>query len=96
VTDIPVIASARSLTKSFGRKHVLRGIDFTIPAGRIYGLVGQNGAGKTTTLNALLGLTDCGGRIEVLGLDPFGNRAKLMNQVAFVSDVTGKTLRVGG
>ena len=66
---------------------MLRGIDFTIPPGRIYGLVGHNGAGKTTTLNALLGLIDCGGQIEVLGLDPFRNRARLMNDVAFVSDV---------
>lgn len=83
----PIIASARGLTKSFGRKTVLRGIDFTIPAGRIYGMVGHNGAGKTTTLNTLLGLTSCGGRIEVLGLDPFRHRAKLMNRVAFISDV---------
>lgn len=91
MTDVPVtaapIATARGLTKSFGRKRVLQGIDFTIPPGRIYGLLGLNGAGKTTTLNALLGLTDCGGQIEVLGLDPFRNRAKLMQQVAFVSDV---------
>lgn len=87
MSDLSSIASARGLTKSFGRKTVLRGIDFTIPAGRIYGLVGHNGAGKTTTLNALLGLTDYGGQIEVLGLDPFRNRARLMNNVAFISDV---------
>ena len=66
---------------------MLRGIDFTIPPGRIYGLIGHNGAGKTTTLNALLGLIDCGGQIEVLGLDPYRHRAQLMNDVAFVSDV---------
>lgn len=82
-----VIAHARSLSKSFGRKPVIKCIDFTIPAGRIYGLVGHNGAGKTTTLNALLGLTDCEGSIEVLGLDPFRHRAQLMNEVAFISDV---------
>jgi len=81
------IAVARGLTKSFGPKDVLKGLDFTIPAGRIYGLVGHNGAGKTTTLNALLGLTDCGGQIEVLGKDPFRSRAELMLDVAFVSDV---------
>jgi ABC-2 type transport system ATP-binding protein len=86
-TEPTPIARARGLTKSYGKKTVLRGIDFTIPPGRIYGLVGHNGAGKTTTLNALLGLIDCGGQIEVLGLDPFRHRAKLMNDVAFVSDV---------
>jgi len=82
-----IIASARGLSKSFGKTEVVRGIDFDIPAGRIYGLVGQNGAGKTTTLNALLGLTDSEGEVEILGLNPFQNRAKLMNQVAFVADV---------
>ena len=82
-----IIASARGLSKTFGQTEVLRGIDFDIPAGRIYGLVGQNGAGKTTTLNALLGLTDSEGQIEILGQNPFQNRAKLMNDVAFVADV---------
>lgn len=81
------IVSARGLRKQFGRNEILHGLDFDIPAGRIYGLVGHNGAGKTTTLNALLGLTQCEGKIEVLGLDPFANRAKLMNDVAFISDV---------
>lgn len=81
------IVSARGLRKRFGKTEILHGLDFDIPAGRIYGLVGHNGAGKTTTLNALLGLTQCEGKIEVLGLDPFANRAQLMNNVAFISDV---------
>ena len=85
-TETPIV-SARGLRKRFGKAEVLHGLDFDIPAGRIYGLVGHNGAGKTTTLNALLGLTQCEGKIEVLGLDPFANRAKLMNDVAFISDV---------
>ena len=66
-----IIASARGMSKSYGQTEVLHSIDFDIPAGRIYGLVGQNGAGKTTTLNALLGLTDAQGQIEILGLNPF-------------------------
>ncbi|WP_127144343.1 ABC transporter ATP-binding protein [Pelagibacterium montanilacus] len=81
------IASARGLRKRFGKTEILHGLDFDIPAGRIYGLVGHNGAGKTTTLNALLGLTKCEGHIEVLGMDPFANRARLMKDVAFISDV---------
>lgn len=85
-TEAPIV-SARGLRKRFGKTEVLHGLDFDIPAGRIYGLVGHNGAGKTTTLNALLGLTQSEGKIEVLGLDPFANRAKLMNNVAFISDV---------
>ena len=87
MADIQPDARASGLPKRFGRTNWLHGSDVTIPAGRIYGLVGHNGAGKTTTLNALLGLTDCGGTIEVLGLDPFASRARLMNDVAFISDV---------
>ena len=81
------IVSARGLRKSFGRKEILHGLDFDIPPGRIYGLIGHNGAGKTTTLNAMLGLTNCEGTIRVLGEDPFARRAKLMENVAFISDV---------
>jgi len=81
------IVSARGLRKSFGRKEILHGLDFDIPAGRIYGLIGHNGAGKTTTLNAMLGLTSCEGTIRVLGEDPFARRARLMENVAFISDV---------
>lgn len=81
------IVEARNLTKSFGKRQVLNGLTFSIPAGRIYGLIGHNGAGKTTTLNALLGLTDCEGQVSVLGQDPFQSRAQLMQDVAFISDV---------
>lgn len=81
------IVSARGLKKSFGRKQILHGLDFDIPPGRIYGLIGHNGAGKTTTLNAMLGLTSYEGTIRVLGEDPFARRAQLMENVAFISDV---------
>jgi len=81
------IVSARNLTKSFGKTEVLHGLDFSIPPGRIYGLIGHNGAGKTTTLNALLGLINCEGAITVLGKDPYQHRAELMRDVAFISDV---------
>jgi len=84
---LPPIVSARGLRKRFGRKEILHGLDFDIPAGRIYGLIGHNGAGKTTTLNAMLGLTSYQGSIRVLGQDPFAHRARLMRDVAFISDV---------
>lgn len=87
MTDATPIVRARGLRKSFNGKSVLKGLDISIPPGRIYGLLGQNGAGKTTALNALLGLTSCEGEVEVLGLDPFRRRAQLMRDVAFVSDV---------
>jgi ABC-2 type transport system ATP-binding protein len=82
----PIVA-VRGLRKNFGAREILHGLDFDIPAGRIYGLVGHNGAGKTTTLNAMLGLTSYRGSVNVLGLDPYAHRARLMRDVAFISDV---------
>jgi len=81
------IVSVRNLRKQFGRMEILHGLDFDIPPGRIYGLVGHNGAGKTTTLNAMLGLTSYEGSVQVLGEDPYRHRARLMKDVAFISDV---------
>jgi ABC-2 type transport system ATP-binding protein len=81
------IVSVRALKKKFGATEILHGLDFEIPAGRIYGLVGHNGAGKTTTLNAMLGLTSYEGSVQVLGTDPYQHRARLMRDVAFISDV---------
>ncbi|MGW4092339.1 ABC transporter ATP-binding protein [Nocardia sp. NPDC004750] len=40
---------------SYGRRSVLRGIDLTLPAGSLVGIVGENGAGKSTLLKALSG-----------------------------------------
>ncbi|MHC9533436.1 ABC transporter ATP-binding protein [Dellaglioa sp. L3N] len=45
-----------NLTKNFGKKTVLKGIDFKISEGEIVGLVGANGAGKTTIMKSILGL----------------------------------------
>jgi ABC-2 type transport system ATP-binding protein len=81
------LVSARGLKKRFGGREILHGLDFDLPAGRVYGLVGHNGAGKTTTLNALLGLTAYEGTVRVLGLEPFRHRARLMRDVAFIADV---------
>lgn len=47
-----------NLTKSFGKKVVLKGINFTIAEGEIVGLVGANGAGKTTIMKSILGLSN--------------------------------------
>jgi ABC-2 type transport system ATP-binding protein len=81
------IVSVRDLRKTLGGREILHGLDFDIPPGRIYGLVGHNGAGKTTTLNAMLGLTSYRGSVRVLGRDPYRERARLMRDVAFISDV---------
>ncbi|MEV7599457.1 ATP-binding cassette domain-containing protein [Kitasatospora sp. NPDC089797] len=62
--------SAVGLTKSYGDKEVLRGIDLTIPAGSVFALLGPNGAGKTTTVEILSTLIPAdGGTARVAGHD---------------------------
>ncbi len=63
--------AVRGLRKRYGDYEALRGIDFAIDAGEVFGLLGPNGAGKTTTVEILEGYrTRDGGEVEVLGVDP--------------------------
>lgn len=56
------------LTKEFGRRRVVDGIDLEVPTGAVYGFLGPNGSGKTTTIRMLLGLArPTAGEITVLG-----------------------------
>jgi len=59
------------LRKSYGAHEAIRGIDFEVGAGEVFGLLGPNGAGKTTTIEILEGYRKRdGGEVEVLGEDP--------------------------
>jgi len=83
---VPVV-EARGLTKTYGTTRALDKINLSIGAGRIVGLIGPNGAGKTTTLKSILGLAPYEGELRVLGLNPYSERARLMQDVCFIADV---------
>ena len=53
--DRPVL-SAKSISKSYGRKMVLRKIDLELQRGEMLGFLGSNGAGKSTFMSIVLGL----------------------------------------
>ena len=63
--------TVRGLRKSYDGHEALRGIDFEIGPGEVFGLLGPNGAGKTTTVEILEGYRQRDtGEVEVLGQDP--------------------------
>jgi ABC-2 type transport system ATP-binding protein len=84
---MPALIEARDLTKKYGSFVALDRANFTIQTGRIVGLIGPNGAGKTSALRAILGLTAYEGQLQVLGREPFRDRALLMNDACFIADV---------
>lgn len=60
----------RNLTKNFGAKQALCGLDMTVPVGSIYGFIGENGSGKSTTEKLICGLlVPNGGSIKLFGKD---------------------------
>ena len=60
----------RNLTKNFGQKQALNGLNMTVPAGAIYGFIGENGSGKSTTEKLICGLlVPGGGEIKLFGRD---------------------------
>jgi ABC-2 type transport system ATP-binding protein len=64
--------SVEGLHKSYGAYEALRGIDFEIAPGEVFGLLGPNGAGKTTTVEILEGYRERdAGEVTVLGVDPW-------------------------
>jgi lipopolysaccharide export system ATP-binding protein len=62
------------LTKSYGGRTVVRGVNLDVASGEIVGLLGPNGAGKTTTFYMTVGLTaPDAGRVELDGRDVTGD-----------------------
>jgi len=80
-----IAISARSLTKNFGRREVLHGIDFAVEAGSVFGVIGPNGAGKTTTMRCLLDIIrPTAGEVRVLGVDPRKGGPELRRRIGYL------------
>ena len=76
------VVLTHDLTKTFGRRTVVEGLNLVVPRGSIYGFLGPNGSGKSTTMKMLLGLlAPTRGQISVLGR-PFtpATRAEIMSR----------------
>jgi ABC-2 type transport system ATP-binding protein len=77
--------TVRGLTKSFGEVRAVRGVDFEVAAGEVFGFLGPNGAGKTTTINMLCTLAKpTSGEARVAGHDVVSERDDVRRNIGLV------------
>lgn len=88
MTTIPAI-QVQGLRKSYGDLEAVRGLDFEVRQGEVFGLLGPNGAGKTTTVEILEGLRPrTAGEVKVLGYDPGVNVLELKDRIGVCLQAT--------
>jgi len=86
-TGSPWALETRGLTKRFGTKAAVNGVDLRVPRGSAFGYLGPNGAGKTTLIRVLLGLTRAdAGTMSLLGYPVPRHRATALARVGAIVD----------
>src|SRR5512136_3002510 len=85
MSDVAVVET-RGLGRTFGSVEAVRGLDLTVFAGEMFGLVGPDGAGKTTTVRLLCGLLPpTSGTAAVLGFDVVKDASRLKSRIGYFS-----------
>jgi ABC-2 type transport system ATP-binding protein len=83
----PYPVKVSGLTRRFGAKSALDNVSLTVPAGMVFGLVGENGAGKTTLIKHILGLLKAeAGSVRVFGLDPIKDPVAVLSRIGYLSE----------
>ncbi|MFL6583219.1 MAG: ABC transporter ATP-binding protein [Chthoniobacterales bacterium] len=81
--------SVQALRKSYDGFEAVKGIEFEVHSGEVFGLLGPNGAGKTTTVEILEGLRPrSAGEVRVLGLDPDRQKLQLKDRIGVCLQAT--------
>ena len=79
------VITAVGLTKAFGQRLAVDGLDIEVARAEVFGFLGPNGAGKSTTIRLLMGLyLRSAGTATVLGLDPFRDAAAVHRRVGYL------------
>ena len=90
----PVIF-VQSLHKSYDKLEAVKGIDFQVNAGEVFGLLGPNGAGKTSTVEILEGLRPrSSGEATVLGFDPDRQKQRLKDRIGVCLQATNLPAKI--
>jgi ABC-2 type transport system ATP-binding protein len=80
-----MIIHTERLTKRYGRRPALTGLDLDVPGGVLFGYLGPNGAGKTTTIRVLAGLLrPTSGRATVFGADVVRDREAVQSRIGYL------------
>jgi ABC-2 type transport system ATP-binding protein len=83
--DSSFVIETRALTKHFGERTAIDGVDLQVPQGCAFGFLGPNGAGKTTMIRMLLGLTQAtSGGMHLLGHPVPAERAVALQRVGAI------------
>lgn len=83
------IIAVHGLRKSYAELEAVKGIDFEVRTGEVFGILGPNGAGKTTTVEILEGLRPrTGGDVMVLGFDPDRQKQQLKDRIGVCLQAT--------
>ena len=85
----PVPYEIDKVCKNYGKFQALDDVSFTLPWGKIVGLLGKNGAGKSTLMRCMLGYLKHEGKVSLDGMELKHRDHRVFNQVAFIPDISG-------
>ncbi len=82
-----IVVDVKNLCRTFRKKDALTNVSLQIPAGSVFGLVGENGAGKTTLIKHILGLYQPQvGDVRVFGKDPVRDPVGVLGRIGYLSE----------
>ncbi|CAG9606352.1 ABC transporter ATP-binding protein [Pseudoneobacillus rhizosphaerae] len=80
-----VTLSVKNLRKAIGKREIIKGVNFELKRGEVFGFLGPNGAGKTTTIRMLVGLIKpTSGSIEICGYNVVTDFTKAMSYLGCI------------
>jgi ABC-2 type transport system ATP-binding protein len=91
----PPVIYVHSLEKHYDKVEAVKGVDFQVSEGEVFGLLGPNGAGKTSTIEILEGLRPrTGGEATVLGFDPDRQKQQLKDRIGVCLQATNLPAKI--